>query len=54
MYYKINGLAVECQDPSKFYLIELKRVNLNYVSRSEKTRGEKMKEGLAILLKTNV
>jgi hypothetical protein len=53
MCKKINWLAVEYQNSSKFYLVELKRVNLNYVSRDEKTRGGEMKESLAMLLKTN-
>ena len=38
---------------SKLYLIQIKRVILKCGSRKEKTRGEKMKESLAKLLKTN-
>ena len=53
IYQKVKGLAVESQNLSKLYLIQIKRVSLNYGSRGEKTRGEKMKDSFAMLLKTN-
>jgi hypothetical protein len=42
------------QNFSKLYLIQIKRVSLSSGSRREKTRGENMKDSLAMLLKTNV
>jgi len=35
------------------YVIEIKKVNLSCPGQGEKTRGEKMKDSLAMLLKTH-
>ena len=44
---------MKSQSRSKLYLIQFKRVSLNIGSPREKTRGEKMKDSLAMLLKTH-
>jgi len=44
---------VESRNFKKLYLIHIKRVSLSCGSRGEKTRGEKMKDSLAMLLKTH-
>ena len=52
-YRKIRELALKSQKPKKFYLIVNKAVNRFLIARSRKMRGEKMKDSLAMLLKTN-
>ena len=39
---------------TKSYLAQTKRLSMNRVSHREKTRGVKMKDSLAMLLKTNI
>jgi len=45
---------VSSQNFQKPYLIHVKRVSQNCMSWGEKTRGEKMKDSLAMLLKTSI
>ena len=50
---KIKGLGVGRQYLAKSYVIVNTRVNPFVVKRQRKTRGENMKDSLAMLLKTN-
>jgi len=50
---KIKKLAVRRQNLAKPYVIVNNGVNPFMVKRQRKTRGEKMKDSLAMLLKTN-
>ena len=52
-YTKVKGLAVNGQDLKKMYLVANRVVNRFLIVRSRKTRGEKMQDSLAMLLKTN-
>ena len=42
--WKRKGLALESQNLSKLYLIQINGVSMNCGSGGEKTRGEKMKD----------
>ena len=50
---KIRRLPLKNPNPKKFYLIVNNILNRFSVARPRKTRGEKMKDSLAMLLKTN-
>ncbi len=52
-YTKITELGLKSRNLKKFHLIVNNEVNRFSMTRSQKTRGEKMKDSLAMLLKTN-
>jgi hypothetical protein len=54
IYKKRNGLAIKGENLAKIHIFENKPVSSLQVTGSRKTRGEKMKDSLAMLLKTNV
>jgi len=54
MFRKQKGLTMNCENPAKIYVIEIKIVSSFPWRGLQKTRGDKMKVSLAMLLKTNV
>jgi hypothetical protein len=53
MYQKKNGLTINGENLVKIYVAENKIVSSFLIGAWQKTRGEKMKDSLAMLLKTH-
>ena len=53
MYQKKKGLTINGENLVKTYVAENKIVSSFLIGAWQKTRGEKMKDSLAMLLKTN-